>query len=82
VPWTELELFEGVGTFCSKTNIRDYKEFRYRIADANKNAGVYEYTSSNGTFQEFRRFAIKIELLSSNIHNAPTLMDYRAIALT
>ena len=82
VPWTELELFEGVGVFCSKTNIRDYREFRYRIADANKNAGVYEYTSSNGTFQEFRRFAIKIELLSSNIHNAPTLMDYRAIALT
>jgi len=82
VPWTELELFEGVGVFCSKANIGDYKEFRYRIADANKNAGVYEYTSSNGTFQEFRRFAIKIELLSSNIHNAPTLMDYRAIALT
>ena len=82
VPWVELELFEGNGVFSNKTNIRDYKEFRYRIADANKNAGVYEYTSTNGTFQEFRRFAIKIELLSPNIHNAPTLMDYRAIALT
>ena len=82
VPWTELELFEGVGIFSNKTNIRDYKEFKYRIADANKNAGVYEYTSSNGTFTEFRRFKVKIELLSSNIHNAPTLKDYRAIALT
>jgi len=82
VPWTELELFEGVGIFSSTTNIRDYKEYRYKIADANKTAGVYEYTSDNGTFQEFRRFKIKIELLSSNIHSAPTLKDYRAIALT
>ena len=82
VPWTELELFEGVGVFSSKTNIKDYREFKYRIADANKNGGVYQYTSSNGTFTEFRRFKVKIELLSSNIHNAPTLKDYRAIALT
>ena len=82
VSWTELELFEGVGIFSSKSNIRDYKEYKFRIADANKNAGVYEYTSTNGTFQEFRRFKIKIELLSDNIHNAPTLKDYRAIALT
>ena len=82
VPWTELELFEGVGIFSNKSNIKDYKEFKYKIADANKNGGVYQYTSSNGTFEEFRRFKIKIELLSSNIHNAPTLKDYRAIALS
>ena len=82
VGWTELELFEGNGVFSSKSNLNDYREFRYRVPDTSKNGGVYEYTSDNGTYKEFRRFAIKIELLSPNIYNAPTLRDYRAIALT
>ena len=84
--WTELELFEGVGLYSSTTNIRDYREFKYRIPAANKVGGVasgaFTYTSSGGTFTEYRRFAIRIDLLSPNIHNAPTLRDYRGIALT
>ena len=84
--WTELEVFEGVGVESSVNNIRDYREFKYRIPATAKvgglPSGAFEYTSSNGTFSEFRRFAIKIELHSDNIHNAPTLRDYRAIALT
>ena len=84
--WTELEMFEGVGTFSSNSNIRDYREFQYRIPATAKvgglPSGAHTYTSSNGTFNEFRRFKIKIALTSSNIHNAPTLRDYRAIALT
>ncbi len=80
--WTELELFEGVGVFSNKSNIRDYKEYKYKVSDTNKNAGVWEYTSDNGTFTEYRRFAIRIDLLSSDIANAPTVKDYRAIALT
>ena len=86
IGWTELELFEGVGTFSSNSNIRDYREFQYRIPATAKvgglPSGAHTYTSSNGTFSEFRRFKIKIALTSSNIHNAPTLRDYRAIALT
>ena len=86
IGWTELEMFEGVGTFSSNSNIRDYREFQYRIPATAKVgsvlSGAHTYTSSNGTFNEFRRFKIKIALTSSNIHNAPTLRDYRAIALT
>ena len=84
--WTELELFEGVGLFSSTTNIRDYREFKYRIPAANKVGGVasgaFTYTSTGGTFTEYRRFAIRIDLLSPNIHNAPTLRDYRGIAIS
>ena len=86
IGWTELELFEGVGTLSSTSNIRDYREFQYRIPATAKvgglPSGAHTYTSTNGTFSEFRRFKIKIALISSNIHNAPTLNDYRAIALT
>jgi len=83
IPWIELELFEGVNLYSSSINVQDYKEFKYRVAATNKDVdGVLEYTSSAGTFSGFRKFAIRIDMLSSNIHNAPTLADYRAIALT
>ena len=86
IGWTELEMFRGVGTFSSTSNIKDYREFQYKIPAANKvgglPSGAHTYTSTNGTFNEFRKFKIKIALTSTNIHNAPTLRDYRAIALT
>ena len=81
--WIELELFEGVGSFSSTTNIYDYREFKYRVPAANKDGnGVLTYTSNAGDFSSYRRFAIKIEMVSPNVYNAPTLRDYRAIALT
>lgn len=82
IDWIELELFEGINTFSSSSNLNDYKEFRYRVADANKSNGVLEYTSSAGTFSSYRKFAIRIDLLAENIHNAPFVKDYRGIALT
>lgn len=81
--WIELELFEGVGVFSSSSNINDYREFKYRVSDSNKDgSGVLTYTSNAGDFSGFRRFAIRIDMLSPNVHNAPTLRDYRGIALT
>jgi hypothetical protein len=81
--WIELELFEGVGVFSSTSNINDYREFKYRVADADKDGGgALTYTSNAGDFSGFRRFAIRIDMLSPNVHNAPTLRDYRGIALT
>jgi hypothetical protein len=84
--WTELELFEGVGVYSTTTNIRDYREFKYRIPASNKvgslASGAFTYSNTNGIFEGFRTFAIKIELLSPNVHNAPTLRDYRGVALT
>ena len=86
IGWTELEMFRGVGTFSSTSNINDYREFQYRVPATAKvgglPSGAHTYVSTNGTFNEFRKFKIKIALTSSNIHNAPTLKDYRAIALT
>ena len=82
INWIELELFEGVNTYSSKTNTSDFREYRYRVADANKNSGVLRYQSNNGTFDGYRKFAIKIELLAPNIYNVPFVKDYRGIALT
>ncbi len=83
VDWVELELFEGVETFSTSGNLEDYREFRYRISDANKDGlGVYQYTSSAGAFKTFRKFAVRIELLSPNVYSAPIVKDYRGIALT
>ena len=86
IPWIELELFEGVGVFSTVSNINDYREFKYRVANANKTGGFVSsaltYTSNSGVFEGFKRFAIRIDMLSPNIHNAPTLKDYRGIALT
>jgi hypothetical protein len=83
VEWIELELFEGVGTYSSTTNINDYREFKYRVASANKDVnGAITYTSNAGDFSGYRKFAIRIDMLSDNIHSVPTLKDYRGIALT
>ena len=84
--WTELELFEGVGSFSTAVNLDDYREFKYRIPASNKTGGLpgsaFTYTSQGGAFEGFKRFQIRIDLLSPNIHSAPTLKDYRGIALT
>ena len=83
IDWIELELFEGTNTYASAVNTEDYREYKYRVAEANKDGnGVIEYTSSEGTFSSYRKFAIKIELLADNIWVVPTVKDYRGIALT
>ena len=81
--WVELEMFEGVNLFSSNINIGDFKEYKYKVAESDKDVnGLLQYTSNAGTFSGFRKFAIRIDMLSPNIHNAPTLNDYRAIALS
>ena len=82
VDWIELELFEGINTYSSSSNLNDYKEFRYRVADANKDTGVITYTSTAGTFVGYRKFAIRIDMIADSIHNVPFVKDYRGIALT
>lgn len=82
INWIELECIEGARTYSSKTDTNDYKEYRYVVSDANKNNGVLRYTSTAGTFDSYRKFAIKIVLIAPNIYNAPFVKDYRGIALT
>lgn len=80
--WIELELTQGVNQFSSVSNIRDFREFVFKVPNSAKASGVLTYTNSISTFDGYRRFAIKIELLSEDIFKAPRLLDYRGIALT
>ena len=82
INWIELEMVEGNNTYSSSINTSDFREYRYQVSDANKNAGVLRYTSTSGTFDGYRAFAIKIELLAPNVYNVPFVKDYRGIALT
>jgi hypothetical protein len=82
IDWIELELTKGSGQFCSTSNIQDYREFEYGIAAANLENDMLVYTSAAGTFTGYRTFALKIELLADSINNAPTVKDYRGIAIT
>jgi len=83
IDWIELELFEGVNTYSSSSNLDDFREFRFRVASTNKDgSGVLQYTSESGTFSGYRTFAIRIDLIANNIHNVPFVKDYRGIALT
>ena len=76
-------MIEGNSVYSSSVNTNDFREYRYAVADANKDGlGVIRYTSSAGTFASYRKFAIKIELLAENIYNVPFVKDYRGIALT
>ena len=83
IPWIELEVTEGVNVYSSDVNKDDYREFKYALPTANKDgAGILEYTSTSGTFAGYRKFAIRIDMLTSDISKAPTIRDYRALALT
>ena len=78
----ELEAFEGGNSYSSDLNLSDYREIKYKVKAANLNAGTLEYTSTGGTFLGYRKFAIRIDMLSPDIAKVPTLRDMRALALT
>ena len=82
IPWMELEAFEGGNSYSSDLNLSDYREIKYKVKAANLNAGTLEYTSTGGTFLGYRKFAIRIDMLSPDIAKVPTLRDMRALALT
>ena len=81
--WVELEMVEGNDIYSSTSNLGDSREYVYVIPAANKDInGVATYTNATGTYEGYRKFAVKIELLSENIANVPRIFDYRGIALT
>jgi hypothetical protein len=90
--WTELEYHDGSEfVYSNPTNTRDYIEYEFRIPSttngitnaAFKNSnGIVEYTNVAGSrFVTFKRYSIKIVLLSSNPVRVPRLNDVRGIAL-
>jgi hypothetical protein len=80
--WIELDMIEGSSIFSSTSNTFDFREYVYEIPSANKNFGVVTYTNESGTYETYKRFAVKIVLLSENIYRVPRVADYRGIALT
>ena len=80
-PWIELQSVDGENIFSSSSNLNDFKEFVYSVPETEKNGGVLTYTNSTGTYEGYRRFAIKIALLSENGFNVPRVSDYRGVAL-
>jgi len=79
-PWIELEKIQGDNLYSNVSNTDDYKEYLYGIPAANKDAGVIKYTNETGTYVSYRSFAIRIDLISSNVAVVPKLLDYRGIA--
>ena len=83
IPWIELTATSGAKSFSSDLNEDDYREMKFAVAAANKDSNdVLEYTSTSGTFVGYRKFAIRIDMLSPDISKSPTLRDMRALALT
>lgn len=78
--WIKLEKTEGESLFSSTANVNDYKEFVFEIADTDKTDGILTYSNETGTYQTYRSFAIRIDLLSDNVASVPKVSDYRGIA--
>ena len=82
IPWIELELYKGVNMFTA-SNQNDFREYEWQLPDANKDVnGVLNYTSTGGTHVGYRKFAIKIEMISNDISKSSLVRDMRALALT
>ncbi len=81
-PWIELEKISGADLFSSGSNTSDYKEYVYEIPDTSKssNTGIVEYTNDTGTYEGYRSFAVRIDLLSEDVGSVPKVLDYRGIA--
>lgn len=79
-PWIELEKIQGANLYSNISNTNDYKEYLYGVPAANKDTGVIKYTNETGTYVSYRSFAIRIDLISSNVAVVPKLLDYRGIA--
>jgi uncharacterized membrane protein YkoI len=80
--WIELVNTEGETMYSSTSNTNDFREYVYGIPAANKDVfGEFTYTSLNGNFTGFKKFAVKIELLSDTTYRVPRVADYRGIAL-
>lgn len=83
VSWRELVL-NSKQFYSDSQNKNDFKEFTYKLNEADLGGEnlEYEYVNSNGvTFTGYKYFAIKIVFLTENAAIVPRCKDLRAIAL-
>lgn len=82
-PWLQLTQETSTTIVSDSEDINDFEEFEYGIPTSSLTGpeGQVQYTSGSVTYTGFKRFKIKIVLLSSNPANPPRVKDFRAIAL-
>lgn len=82
--WIEMAISASTSEVSDPENEFDYKEYEYDIPSSNLTGtnGEIQYTNSqNVQYTGFKRFAIKIVLLSENTVKPPKVKDLRVIAL-
>ena len=87
-PWKLMTRVTNANVISDSENKFDFRELEYDIADAEMIGGAtapdgaVQYTNSAAVdYIGFKRFAIKIVLLSSNPSKPPRVKDMRVIAL-
>ena len=92
VEWTRLYIKPETESYSSIANRYDWKEYEYSLGTTALAAGMGAWSDATGTmnyiypdgatYNNFKYFAIKIVLGSSQYNIVPRLRDLRAIAST
>lgn len=81
--WIQLSVTDNTNLYSSGSNLYDFKELIYKVPNSAKDVnGVLTYQNEIGTYEGYRRFAVRISLKSDSVFYAPRVLDYRGIALT
>jgi len=81
--WLNMTQVTAATIVSDSENTNDFKEYEYQIPTASLTgaSGEVQYDASGVTYTGFKRFKIKIVLLSSTPSRVPRVKDFRAIAL-
>ena len=82
--WIELTQVTSATVVSDSENTEDFNEYEYTIPTAylTGTSGEVQYTDSNSvTYTGFKRFKIKVVLLSTTPSRVPRIKDYRVVAL-
>tara|TARA_Y100000588_G_C14156662_1_gene882952 strand:- start:426 stop:1427 length:1002 start_codon:yes stop_codon:yes gene_type:complete len=82
--WQALEQDTNSAIVSDNEDTTDFKEYTYSFPEAKLTGagGEVEYTNSQGvSFKGYKRFRLKVVMLSSTKTNPPRMKDIRAIAL-
>lgn len=93
IEWSKLVARAETDQFSSNDNRFDFREVEYELSDVAKLAGegawldsgldsVKYITPDGAVFDDMKKFAIKIVLLSPNKYDVPRVKDLRAIAVS
>ncbi len=82
--WIEMTQATSATIVSDSENTEDFNEYEYTIPTAYLTgpSSEVQYTDSNGvTYTGFKRFKIKVVLLSTTPSRVPRIKDYRVVAL-